>query len=111
MFRPLEVVFAARKQKFFRPGWFTDLCFFLGQYLLWGGLVLWLLLRFGRLLRIRLLLVLRRARNRAERDWDRKRSSSVKFNGTRKSAKRPTLMTRRSGPDSCRRKPAVRSTG
>jgi sterol desaturase/sphingolipid hydroxylase (fatty acid hydroxylase superfamily) len=47
MFRPLEIVFAARKQKFFRPGWFTDLCFFLGQYLLWSGLVLWLLLKFG----------------------------------------------------------------
>ena len=26
-------------QKFFRPAWWTDLCFFLGQYLLWGGLV------------------------------------------------------------------------
>ena len=25
---------------FFRPAWFTDLCFFLGQYLLWSGLVL-----------------------------------------------------------------------
>lgn len=47
MFRPLEIVFAARQQKFFRPGWFTDLCFFLGQYLLWSGLVLWLLLKFG----------------------------------------------------------------
>ncbi|HEV8290441.1 MAG TPA: sterol desaturase family protein [Tepidisphaeraceae bacterium] len=47
MFRPLEIVFAAKKQKLFRPGWFTDLCFFLGQYLLWSGLVLWLLLKFG----------------------------------------------------------------
>jgi sterol desaturase/sphingolipid hydroxylase (fatty acid hydroxylase superfamily) len=47
MFRPLEIVFAARRQKFFRPGWFTDLCFFLGQYLLWSGLVLWFLLKFG----------------------------------------------------------------
>ena len=47
IFRPLEIVFAARRQKLFRPGWFTDLCFFLGQYLLWGGMVLWLLLKFG----------------------------------------------------------------
>jgi sterol desaturase/sphingolipid hydroxylase (fatty acid hydroxylase superfamily) len=47
MFRPLEMVFAAKKQKFFRPGWFTDLCFFLGQYLLWSGVVLWVLLKFG----------------------------------------------------------------
>src|SRR4051812_26874249 len=47
MFRPLEIVFAAREQKLFRPGWFTDLCFLLGQYLLWSGLVLWLLLKFG----------------------------------------------------------------
>ena len=29
--------------RFFRPAWFTDLCFFLGQYLLWGSLVLWAL--------------------------------------------------------------------
>src|SRR5436305_11664946 len=47
MFRPLEIVFAARKQRFFRPNWFIDLCFFLGQYLLWGGLVLWVLSQFG----------------------------------------------------------------
>jgi sterol desaturase/sphingolipid hydroxylase (fatty acid hydroxylase superfamily) len=44
IFRPLEVVFPARPgQRFFRPAWFTDLCFFLGQYLLWSGLVLSLL--------------------------------------------------------------------
>src|SRR3954470_6986854 len=48
IFRPLEIVFAARRQKFFRPGWFTDLCFFLGQYLLWGGLVLGVLSLFHR---------------------------------------------------------------
>src|SRR5437764_9430431 len=48
VFRPLEVVFPARVgQRFFRPAWLTDLCFFLGQYLLWGGLVLWLLSHFG----------------------------------------------------------------
>jgi sterol desaturase/sphingolipid hydroxylase (fatty acid hydroxylase superfamily) len=41
VFRPLEVVFPARPgQRFFRPAWVTDLCFFLGQYLLWNGLVL-----------------------------------------------------------------------
>jgi sterol desaturase/sphingolipid hydroxylase (fatty acid hydroxylase superfamily) len=41
VFRPLEYVFPAKKgQRFFRPAWFTDLCFYLGQHLLWGGLVL-----------------------------------------------------------------------
>lgn len=41
VFWPLERAFPARPgQKFFRPDWLTDLCFFLGQYLLWGGLVL-----------------------------------------------------------------------
>jgi sterol desaturase/sphingolipid hydroxylase (fatty acid hydroxylase superfamily) len=44
VFRPLEMVFPARpRQALFRPGWFTDLCFFLGQNLLWGDLVLWCL--------------------------------------------------------------------
>src|SRR5437660_1154899 len=48
VFRPLELVFPAKRgQRFFRSAWFTDLCFFLGQYLLWSGLVLWLLVRFG----------------------------------------------------------------
>src|SRR5207249_1584974 len=47
VFRPLELAFPAKRgQRFFRPAWFTDLCFFLGQYLLWGGLVLWVLLQF-----------------------------------------------------------------
>jgi sterol desaturase/sphingolipid hydroxylase (fatty acid hydroxylase superfamily) len=47
VFRPLEAVFPARPgQPFFRPAWFTDLCFFLGQYLLWGGLVLVVLAGF-----------------------------------------------------------------
>lgn len=40
IFRPLEMAFPAKKgQRFFRPEWWVDLCFFLGQYLLWGGLV------------------------------------------------------------------------
>jgi sterol desaturase/sphingolipid hydroxylase (fatty acid hydroxylase superfamily) len=44
LFRPLELAFPARKgQRFFRPDWFTDLAFFLGQYLLWTGLVFWIL--------------------------------------------------------------------
>lgn len=48
LFRPLEIIFPAKAgQRFFRPAWFTDLCFFLGQYLLWNGLVVWLLSRFG----------------------------------------------------------------
>src|SRR3954447_24492377 len=48
VFRPLELAFPARPgQRFFRPQWFTDLCFFLGQYLLWGGVVFWLLTHFG----------------------------------------------------------------
>jgi sterol desaturase/sphingolipid hydroxylase (fatty acid hydroxylase superfamily) len=44
IFRPLEAAFPAWPgQRFFRPAWITDLCFFLGQYFLWGGLVFWLL--------------------------------------------------------------------
>jgi len=39
IFSPLEKCFPAKMQSVFRPGWLTDLCFFLGQYLLWGGLV------------------------------------------------------------------------
>jgi sterol desaturase/sphingolipid hydroxylase (fatty acid hydroxylase superfamily) len=47
VFRPLELVFPAKPgQRFLRPSWFTDVCFFLGQYLLWNGLVLWALLHF-----------------------------------------------------------------
>src|SRR5262249_7665530 len=34
-------------QRFFRPDWVLDLCFFLGQYLLWSGLVLWALTYFS----------------------------------------------------------------
>jgi sterol desaturase/sphingolipid hydroxylase (fatty acid hydroxylase superfamily) len=48
VFRPLELAFPAKPgQRFFRKSWFTDLCFFLGQYLLWGGLVLWVLSHFS----------------------------------------------------------------
>src|SRR4051812_22777834 len=48
VFWPLERAFPAKRgQRFFRPAWFLDLCFFLGQYLLWSGAVLWLLVRFG----------------------------------------------------------------
>lgn len=39
IFRPLELAFPAKHQRFFRPDWLLDLSFFLGQYLLWGGLV------------------------------------------------------------------------
>lgn len=47
IFRPLECVFpAARGQRFFRPQWGTDLCFFLGESLLFNGAVLWVLGRF-----------------------------------------------------------------
>jgi sterol desaturase/sphingolipid hydroxylase (fatty acid hydroxylase superfamily) len=39
-FIPMEKVFPARAgQKVFRPQWRVDLCYFLGQYLLWNGLV------------------------------------------------------------------------
>lgn len=44
VFRPLEWAFPARPgQGFFRPAWFTDLCFFLGQYLVWNSVVFALL--------------------------------------------------------------------
>src|SRR5581483_3927825 len=50
VFRPLEAVFPARPgQRLFRRAWLTDLCFFLGQYLLWSWLVLWTLVRLSRL--------------------------------------------------------------
>ena len=39
IFVPLERVHRARAQPFFRREWGTDLLFFLGQYLLWTGLV------------------------------------------------------------------------
>jgi sterol desaturase/sphingolipid hydroxylase (fatty acid hydroxylase superfamily) len=44
MFRPLELAYPAKpRQGFFRPHWFTDLSFLLGQYLFFNGAVLWLL--------------------------------------------------------------------
>jgi sterol desaturase/sphingolipid hydroxylase (fatty acid hydroxylase superfamily) len=44
LFTPLERAFPARAhQRFFRPAWWTDLCFFVGQYLLWTTGVFWLL--------------------------------------------------------------------
>jgi len=48
VFIPMEKVFPAKTgQKIFRKHWTLDLCFFLGQYLLWSGLVLWVLNRFS----------------------------------------------------------------
>lgn len=48
VFIPMEKMFPAKKgQKIFRKNWFLDLCFFLGQYFLWSGLVLWVLLQFN----------------------------------------------------------------
>ncbi len=42
VFVSMEKVFPAkRNQKILRPHWFADLCFFLGQYILWNGLVIW----------------------------------------------------------------------
>ena len=48
VFVPLERAFPAKAgQRFFRREWGMDLCFFLGQYLLWGAAVLWVLMRFS----------------------------------------------------------------
>jgi sterol desaturase/sphingolipid hydroxylase (fatty acid hydroxylase superfamily) len=48
VFHPLERAFPAKQgQRFMRPEWWIDLCFFLGQYLPWSGLVLWLLNHFA----------------------------------------------------------------
>lgn len=48
VFRPLEMAFPAKRgQRFFRPEWWTDLLFFLGQYLLWTSLVISLLVYGG----------------------------------------------------------------
>jgi sterol desaturase/sphingolipid hydroxylase (fatty acid hydroxylase superfamily) len=47
MFRPLELAFPARSpQAFFRPAWWTDLGFFVGQYLFWNALLVTILLAF-----------------------------------------------------------------
>lgn len=48
VFIPMEKVFPAKaQQKVIRPAWWMDLCFFLGQYLLWGSVVLWALSHFS----------------------------------------------------------------
>lgn len=48
VFIPMEKAFPAKSnQKIFRKQWILDLCYFLGQYLLWSGLVLWLLTYFN----------------------------------------------------------------
>lgn len=48
VFIPMEKVFPAKSsQNIFRPHWLTDLCYFLGQYLLWGFLVIWTLSYFS----------------------------------------------------------------
>lgn len=47
IFRPLEMAFPARNQAFFRPRWWLDFSYFLGQYLLWGGLVFLVLETIG----------------------------------------------------------------
>ena len=44
VFIPMEKAFPAKPgQKIFRKHWMLDLCFFLGQYLVWSGAVLWVL--------------------------------------------------------------------
>ena len=48
VFVPMEKVFPARRaQKIFRPNWLLDVCFFVGQYLLWSGVVLSVLSYFN----------------------------------------------------------------
>jgi len=47
-FIPMEKIFPAKSnQPVFRKAWFMDLCFFVGQYLLWSSLVLWALSYFS----------------------------------------------------------------
>lgn len=48
IFRPLEAVFPAKAgQPILRPHWLVDLAFFVGQYLFWNSVVLWMLIQFG----------------------------------------------------------------
>lgn len=48
IFRPLELAFPAKRgQKLLRPAWGMDLAFFLGQYLIWNGVVLGALVFFS----------------------------------------------------------------
>lgn len=47
-FIPLEKVFPANPtQRVFRPQWILDFCFMIGQYFLWGGLVLWVMQHYA----------------------------------------------------------------
>ncbi len=47
-FVPLERAFPAKRgQCFFRPGFWLDMCFFIGQYVLWGTLVFAVVNFFG----------------------------------------------------------------
>jgi sterol desaturase/sphingolipid hydroxylase (fatty acid hydroxylase superfamily) len=46
LFGTMERLFQAKEQRVFRPAWLTDLWFLLGQYLLWSGVVFWLLVQF-----------------------------------------------------------------
>lgn len=49
LFWPLEAAFPAKPgQKWLRPRWLTDLCFLLGQYLIFNGLVFYLVVLFDR---------------------------------------------------------------
>ncbi|MEM1012234.1 MAG: sterol desaturase family protein [Planctomycetota bacterium] len=48
IFRPLERVFPAKPdQPMRRPGFWLDLSFFVGQYVLWNGLCLWVVAMIG----------------------------------------------------------------
>lgn len=48
VFIPMEKAFPANpNQKIFRKHWILDMCYFLGQYLFWSGLVLWVLTYFN----------------------------------------------------------------
>ena len=48
VFYPMERIFPAKSgQKFFRPGWFLDFCYFIGQYFVFGALVLFTLNYFS----------------------------------------------------------------
>ena len=48
VFYPMERIFPAKKgQVFFRPNWILDLCYFLGQYIIFGSLVLFVLSYFS----------------------------------------------------------------
>lgn len=46
VFRPMEWIFPAKKQRLLRRYWGLDLSHFLGQYLLWGFLILWVMQAF-----------------------------------------------------------------